>query len=320
MKKIKTVVSLFDGISTGRLVLDMLGYDVENYYASEIEPDSILVAKHHFPEIKQIGDVEKIDFIKLKEQIGEVDLLIGGSPCQNLSVAVVNNIKHNQGLDGEKSSLFYLFLLAKEILKPKQFMLENVASMMDRDKDIISSALDVEPYLLDAKSFSAQNRPRYFWTDIEVENISYDSDHSIFDIKQSNIPEKYWYLDKSFEYTSSRGVVSTPYSKGHIANLDVSGHDILKRVYGLSGKSPTLTTVQGGYQEKKILDLYNGEWKVRKLIPEEYEFLQGLPLGYTNVRKPNGRKISDSKRYSMVGNGWSVPVIKHIFKNLKESS
>ena len=307
------VLSLFDGVSTGRYVLDKLGIDVEKYYASEIEPNAIAVAQHHYPDTIQLGNITEIDMVKLKEEIGEIDLLIGGSPCQNLSRAVINNIQHNQGLDGEKSKLFYNFLAVKEYFKPKYFMLENVESMSAQDRDIITEAMGVDPIMIDAGLFSAQNRKRYFWTNIPVEPLpKVESPLIINDIIDTEVPEKYWYKDKNFE------PIENP-SGNQIAILGVNGHDILKRVYGREGKSPTLTTVQGGYQTKKIMDFHGGLGTMlpRKLTPSEYEKLQGFDGNYTNIRNPRtNRLLSDSSRYSMMGNGWSVGVIEHIFKGL----
>ena len=127
-----TVVSLFDGISVGQLVLHMAGIPIDKYIAFEINKDSIKVTQYHYPATIQCGDVRNFYW----ESIGHCDLLIGGSPCQDLSSANRNRC----GLEGSKSSLFWEYVKAKNVLKPKYFLLENV-QMPARDFEIISQAL-----------------------------------------------------------------------------------------------------------------------------------------------------------------------------------
>src|SRR5690606_18735135 len=125
---------LFDGMACGRLALERAGIKVDTYYASEIEESSIKIAKKNYPDIIHIGDVTKLDDETLRS-FGEIDLLIGGSPCQNLSITAIDRPEHSNGLDGEKSKLFYEYIRIKNTVKPKYFLLENVASMRKEDKD-----------------------------------------------------------------------------------------------------------------------------------------------------------------------------------------
>lgn len=157
------VLSLFDGISCGRVALERAGIPVEKYYASEIDKHAIQVAMKNYPDTIQLGDVTKIDF---KEYIGKIDLLIGGSPCQNLSIA-----GDRTGLKGEKSKLFFEFVRALEEIKPKYFLLENNASMTEENKTAISQYMGVEPILINSALLSAQNRKRLYWTNIKVSEI-----------------------------------------------------------------------------------------------------------------------------------------------------
>ena len=129
-----TVLSLCDGIATGRLALEKAGLEVAQYFASEIDKNAIHVAKNNYPDIIQLGDVNKINF---EIFTGNIDLLIGGTPCQDLSIAMQNR----KGLKGSKSSLFFKFVEALEIVQPKYFLFENVASMKDADKQVIDSLL-----------------------------------------------------------------------------------------------------------------------------------------------------------------------------------
>src|SRR5699024_12265281 len=140
------VLSLFDGMSCGQIALNKVGSEVSEYIASEIQPQSIQIAQKNYPETRQIGDVTKLSVQDL-DDLGEIDLLIGGSPCSNLSKTVINNIKHNQGLKGEHSSLFYDYVRVSERVKPKFFLLENVESMKDEDRAIITETLGVDPII-----------------------------------------------------------------------------------------------------------------------------------------------------------------------------
>jgi len=290
------VLSLFDGMSCGQIALNKVGIEVSEYIASEIQPQSIQIAQKNYPETRQIGDVTKLSVQDL-DDLGEIDLLIGGSPCSNLSKTVINNIKHNQGLKGEHSSLFYDYVRVLERVKPKFFLLENVESMKNEDRDIITETLGVEPIMINSGLVSAQDRKRYYWTNIP--NVTQPADKGLVlgDIVEKDVKEKYWYK-QDFTY---HGEDNRP-----VATLHVKGHDILKRVYGLHQKSATLTGVRGGYQQKKVLQY----GKCRKLTPLEYEKLQTVPLGYTEG-------VADSHRYNMLGDGWTVDVIAHIFKGLK---
>ena len=156
------VLSLFDGISCARVALDVADITVNKYYACEIEKNAIKVSKNNYPDIISLGSV--IDFKKdmIKEPI---DLLIGGSPCQDLSIAK----KERKGLEGDRSSLFFEYVRIKNEMKPKYFILENVASMRKEDRDIISGIMGCEPVMFNASLVSAQTRKRYFWTNIQFD-------------------------------------------------------------------------------------------------------------------------------------------------------
>lgn len=156
------VLSLFDGISCGRLALERAGIPVEVYYASEIDKYAITVSEKNYPDIIRLGDVREIDFTQF---VGKIDLIIGGSPCQDLSIAK----KNRQGLEGEKSGLFWKFAEAVETIKPKYFLLENVASMSKENKQIITDTLGVEPVLINSALVSAQQRKRLYWCNWAVE-------------------------------------------------------------------------------------------------------------------------------------------------------
>lgn len=285
------VLSLFDGISCGQVALKRAGIEVDNYYASEIDEYAIKVTQKNFPKTIQLGSVIDIK----AESLPKIDLLIGGSPCQDLS-----NYKYDRGevkgLDGEKSSLFYYFVRLLREIKPKYFLLENVASMEQKWIDIISKELGVKPILINSSLVCAAERKRLYWTNIP--NITQPQDKNIClkDIIVVSVPEKYWYNKYSITYNGEDKKVE--------ATLNLNGHRQAKEVYNLKFKSNTLLCDgNGGNLVKKVWQ--NG--KARKLMPIEYERLQTLPDNYTEG-------LSDSKRYSAIGNGWTVDVIAHILK------
>ena len=181
------VLSLFDGISCGRVALERAGIPIEKYYASEIDKYAMSVAQAMYPDTIQIGDVCKIDFT---QYIGKVDMIIGGSPCQDLSIAKQNR----QGLQGERSRLFWEYIKALTIIKPKYFLLENVASMKNEDRDAITAVLrgiypETECVMINSALVSAQQRKRYYWTNWHVEQPQ-DKGILLKDILESGITER----------------------------------------------------------------------------------------------------------------------------------
>jgi DNA-cytosine methyltransferase len=150
------VMSLFDGMSCGRLALDRAGLPVTTYWASEIDKYAINIAKKNWPETVHLGDVQQIS----GKDLPKIDLLMGGSPCQGFSFA-------GKGLnfDDPRSKLFFEFVRLMKELQPKYFLLENVR-MKQESQDIISEYLGVEPVAINSSLLSAQNRYRLYWTNI----------------------------------------------------------------------------------------------------------------------------------------------------------
>ena len=160
------VLSLFDGIACGRLALDRAGIPVEKYYSSEIDKYAIQVTQKNYPDTIQVGDVNKLNYLELLD----VDIIIGGSPCQDLSIAKQNR----EGLRGARSGLFWKYVEALEVIRPKYFLLENVASMRNEDRDAITETLrklypETECIMINSALLSAQQRKRYYWTNWHVE-------------------------------------------------------------------------------------------------------------------------------------------------------
>lgn len=289
------VLSLFDGISCGQVALERVGIKVDNYFASEIDKYAIDITMKNYPNTIQLGDVAGIE----KNMLPNIDLIIGGSPCQDLS-----NYKYYRadvkGLNGTKSGLFYHYVRLVKELKPKYFLLENVASMENKWRDIISNELGVEPIMINSNLVCAAERKRYYWTNIP--NITTPKDLGIvlkdIVVDGEKVPSKYWY-DREFIYNGDDKKVQ--------CTINLKGHRQMKEVYNLNFKCNTLTCDgNGGNLQKKVYQ--NG--KCRKLMPIEYERLQTLPDNYTDC-------VSDSRRYTAIGNGWTVDVIAHIFNGLK---
>jgi DNA (cytosine-5)-methyltransferase 3A len=150
------VLSLFDGMSCGRIALERLGIKVDNYYASEIDKYAIQVSQANYPDIIQVGDITELDLSTLPK----IDLIMGGSPCQGFSFA-----GKQLAFDDPRSALFFEFVRCVEVLKPKYFLLENVR-MKKEYLDVISEYMGVEPIMINSALVSAQNRVRYYWTNI----------------------------------------------------------------------------------------------------------------------------------------------------------
>lgn len=312
-----TVLSLFDGISCGRVALERAGIPVNTYYASEIDKYAILVTQKNYPNTIQLGDVTKIDF---KQFEGKVDLLIGGSPCQDLSIA-----GNRKGLAGERSGLFYKFVEAIEVIRPRYFLFENVASMRQEEKDLISSYLKIEPILINSSLVSAQDRKRLYWTNIP--NVTQPEDRQIF---LEDIVEPDTLIDRDKSHAILASIGRTTHRECFKKNQDqlVYIAIMLSNIYGgfkekrprvKVDKSFCIRTSRGGGHlpsliiEGKAKDINLEKFKecIRKVTPLECERLQTLPEGYTEG-------VSATQRYKAIGNGWTVDVIAHIFNFLKE--
>jgi len=187
------ILSLFDGISIARQAIINCGIDIEKYYASEIDKYAIQIAQKNFPDTIQLGDVKNIR----GEDFKDIDLIIGGSPCQDLSIAK----KNREGLSGARSGLFYEYVRILNEVKPKYFILENVNSMPKEAKETITKELfGIEPIMINAALVSAQNRKRLFWVGklvgdkYEQVKIELPEDQGILlkDILEESVDEKYY--------------------------------------------------------------------------------------------------------------------------------
>ncbi len=294
MKKLK-ILSLFDGISCARVALERAGIPVEDYYASEIDKYAMQISQKNYPDIQQIGSVENISLRGIwTDDDRQFDLLIGGSPCQDLSIAK----KNRKGLDGERSGLFWEYVRILNEVKPKYFILENVVSMPKEAKNLITETLGVEPIMINASLVSAQNRKRYFWTNIQGVTQPEDKGITLRDIFKKDI-ERQVKKTPNLKTTKS-GVAWDTSGKGYGSQQD--------RAYRLDGKLPTIPKSQTLTKINVLLD--NGD--VVGLTVQELEILQGLPENYTDGI------LSLHKRAGAVGNAFNVDVVAHILSFIKK--
>ena len=286
------VVSYFDGMSCGQIALDKLNVKVDNYFAYEIDKYAMQVTQKNYPNTKQMGSVTEA---KLNE-LPKIDLLIGGSPCQGFSFA-----GKQLNFDDPRSALFFEFVKAKNELNPTYFLLENV-KMKQEYQDIITEHLGVKPTKINSALVSAQNRERLFWTNIP--GIEQPKDKCIYlaDIIENGIVDR----DKSYCIDANYwkgGNLTQYYTKARrqLVFKD-KAQTILSTIYKENAKSMM--------KRKKLgLVVSDGDY-ARKLTPTECERLQTVPDGYTDC-------VSNTQRYRMLGNGWTVDVIAHIFSFLK---
>ena len=333
------VLSLFDGMSCGQIALERVGIKVNNYFASEIDKYAIQVTKHNYPNTKHIGDVTKVKGAELPK----IDLLIGGSPCQGFSFA-----GKQLNFDDPRSKLFFEFVRLLEETKPKYFLLENV-KMKKEYQDIITEYLGVEPIVINSNLVSAQNRTRYYWTNIPKIEQPNDKGLSLKDITEDGLQslglaqrgrynEEGKVVQKYELNGTEKSNAMTTVSKDTLLFIPVDKHSsssglvclggVMKpthklwldngkllqrnfsqgnRVYSSEGKSATLNANSGGIGGKT--GLYEIDGVIRKLTRLECERLQTVPDGYTSV-------VSDTQAIKMLGNGWTVDVITHIFNQM----
>lgn len=275
---LNAVLSVFDGMSCGQLALQRAGIEYKEYYASEIDKHAIAVTQHNFPNTKQLGSITELK----TENLPIIDLFIGGSPCQSFS-----SFGNGKGFDG-KSGLFWEYVRVLKELKLKnpniKFMLENV-NMKKEWCDIISNELGVEPIAFNSNLVSAQNRDRLYWTNI---NFIVPGDKNIlFNDILENLPFRE--IPKCFYK-----------NWGDKMRID-------KGLNWVKNKKANCLTTKNCHTNQYLLN--EDKSLCRLLTANEFERLQTVPLNYTNI-------VSNTERFKMLGNGWTVDVIAHIFNGL----
>jgi len=292
------VLSLFDGMSCGRIALEQLGIPVDNYFASEIDKNAIHITMKNWRDTIQVGDIDNLDDFDL----GEIDLLIGGSPCQGFSFS-----GKQLNFDDERSRLFFKYVYFLYKYKPKYFLLENVV-MKQEYQDIISQYLGVKPIKINSSLVSAQSRNRLYWTNIP--DVSQPADRGILikDILEKPI-ENYRTKNDDYIRPKIRKLLgNSKYSDNFKFRWDKDDRILVTRPDGL--KIQRIGRIAFPDNKSEIITvLTRPTFAFRKATVLECERLQTVPDNYTEG-------VSDSQRYKMLGNGWTVEVIKHIFKGM----
>jgi DNA (cytosine-5)-methyltransferase 3A len=284
MDKKINVLSLFNGMNTGRQALENVGIKVEKYYSSEIKPYAIELTQHHFPDTIQVGDVTKwrewdIDW-------KSIDLVLSGSPCQDLSGA-----EKRAGINGKKSSLFFTFVEILEYIKSLNssilFLQENVGSASKLDVGIMSRALGVYPVRINSSLLTAQLRDRYYWSNIKTKKTMFDL---VTDIPQPK--------DKKI------------FLKDIITDGEVKRIKALALLESESRICSSQESIKKRASREFINIIYLDNESVRTLNKIEICRLQGFPDNYCDI-------LSTKKAASLLGDGWTLPIIEHIFKYIK---
>lgn len=298
------VLSLFDGMSCGQIALNLSGIKYNKYFASEIKENAIKVTQHNYPDTIQLGDVRDVK----ASDLPKIDLLIGGSPCQDLSQAN----KSRTGLDGLKSGLFFEYYRLFKELSPTYFLLENV-SMSDKDYMLISDMMGTEPIRINSELVSAQLRDRSYWTNIG------GGYYDLFGNRKCGIPLP---KDKNIRLQDILECGFTDRQKSR-AVLESESRPLRTPVkmfhrYYSTGFTTLVFKDQETYS--KMVEMYNnGKHRdpifhpdnLRYLSQTELEKLQTVPNGYTGILKRD-------EAASLLGDGWTVDVIAHILNYIKQ--
>ena len=331
------VLSLFDGMSCGQQALNRLGIKYDNYYASELDKYAIQITQKNFPDTIQLGDVCGV---VAKDLPKDIDLLLAGSPCQGFSFA-----GKQLAFDDPRSALFFEFVRLLRELKPKYFLLENVR-MKQEYLDVITEQVGgIEPILINSALVSPQTRWRYYWTNIP--NVTQPEDKGIVlrDVLEDYTDDVYLAgekLQKNYKggsqlnpkYKSQANTIhdvnkksgticagTHGYANGYVAGAwrgrykidgvrqdgkgSVAGKTTQMLELRKDEKTNALTTVQ---KDNVVVENDTMNW--RKLTPLECERLQTVDDNYTEG-------VSNTQRYKMLGNGWTIDVISHILKHIK---
>ena len=304
MPRFSSVLSLFDGMSCGQIALNRAGIEYDNYFASEIDKHAIKVTQTNYPNTIQLGDVREIK----AENLPKIDLLIGGSPCQGFSFS-----GKQLNFDDPRSKLFFEFVRLVKELKPKYWLLENVV-MKKEFEQIISEHLGVQPIKINSSLVSAQNRERLYWGNFEIKQPN-DKGINLIDILET---------DELINPSAIRGrrlnkatILGRRLNERGVRddyNKDVPITQCLEVRATNTNKSNCLTTVE----KDNVLttmpigrhkDAFKNKLPFRYYTLKEYCRLQTVPENYFNV-------VSESQAKKMLGNGWTVDVIAHIFGSL----
>lgn len=299
------VLSLFDGMSCGRIALEKAGIGVTNYYSSEIKDYAVKVADINYPEDtkNRLGDVTQVEDWELPK----IDLLIGGSPCQDFSGAN----KERLGVDGIKSGLFFEYVRLLKECDPRYFLLENVR-MKKEHQNFVSEIMGCEPIVINSELVAPHLRHRLYWTNMPYSGLPENEYLKLNDFLESGFSDR----DKARSLLESDSrPLSTPIKMVHrywntgfttLIFKDETHYKVCKGHFNsnFKGKSAKEINLLSADMD---LSIYDG---VRYMTHREREACQTIPEGYTD-------SLSQNEAASILGDGWTVDVISHILKGLK---
>ena len=336
------VVSLFNGMNTGRQALENVGIKVNKYYSSEIKPYAIELTQHHFPDTIQVGDVTKWKEWDIDWK--SIDLILSGSPCQDLSAA-----GKRAGINGSRSSLFFVFIEILNHIKTLNpnvlFLQENVGSASKLDVGIMSRALGVYPVRINSKLVTAQLRDRYYWSNIKTKETMFDivtdipqpkdlgimfkdivtggnvdtDKHTCLKESDSRPPTSQEALKHRNETTGMLTLIYEENNELRCKTNTERGYDIVTENDCIDLSFPKSTTRRGRVTKGKspcLMESTNNLYSykdgiVRTVNKVEMCRLQGFPDNYCDI-------LTTAKAGSLLGDGWTLPIIEHIFNFIEQ--
>lgn len=295
------VLSLFDGMSCGQIALKEIGINIDTYYASEIDKYAIKQTQHNFPNTIQLGNV--LNWKNWAIDWKSINLILAGSPCQGFSFG-----GEQLGFDDPRSKLFFVFIdifnHVKKLNPNVKFLLENV-DMKRKHMKVISDYCGVFPVNINSNLVSAQNRNRWYWTNIRTKQIGlFDEIHSdipqpkdekilLRNILEQDVDKKYYLSKKMINWLNR-------HAEKRKCKIKINnGFDKIACITSTAQVKQNLTT------EYVCTDGVN----IRRLTPNECSRAQTIPIWYQWI-------VSDTQIFKILGNGWTVDVIKHIFSFL----
>lgn len=314
-----SVLSLFDGISTGRLALQMAGISVDTYLASEVDPAPMRISAYNWPDVIQLGDVRDLR----GRDLPPVDLVIGGSPCQGFSRA-----GRHLNFDDPRSALFFEFARIVAEIRGRNpgamFLLENVA-MRKEWENVITETMGVPPISINSRLVAPQNRPRTYWTNIPGVEPPEDRGVALLDVIERDVDTSGFVAQGGLLFDPSipeqaRKLVTVVGGQVRVRQATKAGYIVAENGDGVNLSFPTSTTRRGRVIKGKANTLdcaceasvYH-DGIIRRFSVVELERLQTLPDGYTAAAG-----VSEADRKTAIGNGWTAAVIADICRHIKE--
>ena len=285
------VISLFNGMGTLRQAFADMNIKVDKYYSSEIKPYAIELQQHHFSDVIQVGDIN--NWKEWDIDWKTIDFIGSGSPCQDLSAA-----GNRVGLNGKKSSLFFVFVeilnYVKKLNPNVKFLQENVGSANTYDVGVMSRELGVYPVRFNSSLVSAQQRDRYYWTNIKTKQDGMFGDLVV------DIPKP---KDKKIKF---QDILTSGYTNREKARCILESEERpLKDKYKLFKRYNEVGMINIVFDKED----YSFTENIRILNKVELCRLQGFPDNYCDI-------LTRNKSASLLGDGWTLPIIIHIIKHL----